>query len=178
VRHGGKESGFMRDVDGRTFKLMDRDHKVRRDWEIEDEKLKSGLQHRFLRRVVPELKKAFQFEATRMERCLVACYAAEEGGHFRAHRDNTTKGTAHRCFGVSVNLNAEDYEGGDLRLPEFGTQTYRPPSGGGLVFSCSLLHEATSVTRGRRYAFLPFLYGKVREANLGYLAENASAQAG
>ena len=26
------------------------------------------------------------------------------------------------------------------------------------MFSCSLLHEATRVTRGRRYAFLPFLY--------------------
>jgi hypothetical protein len=26
------------------------------------------------------------------------------------------------------------------------------------VFSCSLLHEATRVTAGRRYAFLPFFY--------------------
>ncbi|MNC94591.1 hypothetical protein D3C83_114830 [compost metagenome] len=27
-----------------------------------------------------------------------------------------------------------------------------------MVFSCSLMHEALPVTRGRRYAFLPFLY--------------------
>jgi predicted 2-oxoglutarate/Fe(II)-dependent dioxygenase YbiX len=27
-----------------------------------------------------------------------------------------------------------------------------------VVFSCALLHEATPVTRGRRYAFLPFFY--------------------
>ena len=27
-----------------------------------------------------------------------------------------------------------------------------------MVFSCSLLHEATPVTGGRRFAFLPFLY--------------------
>ena len=27
-----------------------------------------------------------------------------------------------------------------------------------MVFSCSLLHEATPVTRGIRYATLPFLY--------------------
>ncbi len=27
-----------------------------------------------------------------------------------------------------------------------------------MVFSCALLHEATRVTAGRRYAFLPFLY--------------------
>ena len=33
-----------------------------------------------------------------------------------------------------------------------------PPTGGAVVFSCSLLHEATPVTSGKRYAFLPFLY--------------------
>jgi hypothetical protein len=26
------------------------------------------------------------------------------------------------------------------------------------VFSCALLHEALPVKRGKRYAFLPFLY--------------------
>jgi predicted 2-oxoglutarate/Fe(II)-dependent dioxygenase YbiX len=42
-----------------------------------------------------------------------------------------------------------------------------------VVFSCSLLHEATPVTRGTRYVFLPFLYddaaAKVREQNLAFL---------
>jgi hypothetical protein len=37
------------------------------------------------------------------------------------------------------------------------------------------MHEALPVTRGRRYAVLPFLYdesgAKLREANLGYLAD-------
>ena len=41
-------------------------------------------------------------------------------------------------------------------------RTYRPPTGGAVVFCCSLQHEATPVTRGRRYAFLPFLYGEGR----------------
>jgi hypothetical protein len=149
---------------------------------VEDEKLTSVLQDRFRRRVVPEIRKAFQFEVTRMERYLVACYAAEEGGHFRAHRDNTTKGTAHRRFAVSVNLNADEYEGGDLRLPEFGPRTYRAPTGGGVVFSCSLLHEAIPVTRGKRYAFLPFLYDeaarKIREANLHHLEAPAASPSG
>jgi hypothetical protein len=43
------------------------------------------------------------------------------------------------------------------------------------VLSCPLLHEATPVTRGRRYAFLPFLYdeeaAKVRQANLGHVGK-------
>ena len=42
-----------------------------------------------------------------------------------------------------------------------------------MVFSCSLLHEATPVTSGRRYAFLPFLYddagARLRERNLAYV---------
>lgn len=58
---------------------------------------------------------------------------------------------------MSINLNAEDCEGGDLRFPEFGRQTYRAPTGGACVFAYSLLHEAMPVTRGARYAFLPFL---------------------
>jgi predicted 2-oxoglutarate/Fe(II)-dependent dioxygenase YbiX len=174
---GGRVSGFMRDVDGLTVEVQDARHKVRRDWSFDKESepdLISIIQNRILKRVVPEIRKAFQFRVTRMERYLVSCYRAEEGGHFRAHRDDTTKGTAHRRFAVSLNLNAEDYEGGDLRFPEFGQRTYRPPTGGCCVFSCSLLHEATPVLKGERYAFLPFLYDedakKIRDQNLQFIA--------
>jgi predicted 2-oxoglutarate/Fe(II)-dependent dioxygenase YbiX len=45
-------------------------------------------------------------------------------------------------------------------FPEFGRRMYRPPVGGALVFSCGALHQVTPVTRGRRYAFLAFLYGE------------------
>ena len=76
---------------------------------------------------------------------------------------------------ITINLNAGDYDGGDLRFPEYGGRTYRAPTGGAVVFSCSLLHEATPVTRGKRYAFLPFLYNeeaaRIREANNPYLGE-------
>jgi predicted 2-oxoglutarate/Fe(II)-dependent dioxygenase YbiX len=131
-----------------------------------------------MRRVVPEIHKAYNFKVTRMERYIVSCYDAVEGGHFRAHRDNTTRGTAHRRFACSVNLNAEEFEGGNLRFPEFGPQTYRPPTGGCVIFGCSLLHEATRVTKGKRYAFLPFLYddeaARIRQENLRFLgAANA-----
>ncbi|RMG07061.1 MAG: 2OG-Fe(II) oxygenase, partial [Cyanobacteria bacterium J055] len=53
---------------------------------------------------------------------------------------------------------------------------YEAPPGGAVVFSCSLLHEATPVTRGRRYAYLPFLYddeaAKIRQANLQFLDDS------
>jgi len=119
------------------------------------------------------IARAYQFQATRIERYIVACYDAAEGGFFHPHRDNETLGTAHRRFACSINLNAEEFEGGDLRFPEFGPRTYRPPTGGAVVFGCNLLHEATPVTRGRRYAFLPFFYDeegqRTREANLTFV---------
>lgn len=174
-RTGGTESGFMREVDGMTRLIHDHDHKRRSDVMLEDQTLIRATQARIARRLAPQIEKAFQFKPTRIERYLVAAYEAD-GGYFRPHRDNTTKGTAHRRFAVSINLNG-DYDGGDLRFPEFGPRTYRPPPGGAAVFSCSLLHEATPVTRGRRYAFLPFLYdeaaAELRQANLGFLAPQA-----
>jgi predicted 2-oxoglutarate/Fe(II)-dependent dioxygenase YbiX len=119
------------------------------------------------------IHRVFQFQVTRVERLLVACYEAESGGHFRAHRDNTGKGVAYRRFAVTINLNAEEYEGGDLCFPEFGSRTYRAPTGGAIVFSCALLHQAMPVTAGRRFAFLPFLYddaaARLREQNAQFL---------
>jgi predicted 2-oxoglutarate/Fe(II)-dependent dioxygenase YbiX len=131
------------------------------------------------------MRKAFQFGASRIERYIVACYDGSQGGHFRAHRDNTTPGTAHRRFAVTLNLN-EDFDGGELWFPEFGDRRYRPPLGGAVVFSCSLLHEATPVTRGLRYASLPFLYddagAAIRAANANSIVsgqpEAAAAAAG
>ena len=168
------DSGFMRDIEGKTTLLLDYSHKRRDDYHIADIELQDSLRARVQRRLIPEIAKAFQFHVTRMERYIVSCYDGANGGHFRPHRDNTTKGTAHRRFAVTINLNAEDYEGGGLRFPEFGPRTYRAPTGGAVVFACSLLHEALPVTKGKRYAFLPFLYddaaAKIREANLKFVA--------
>ena len=170
---GGARSGVMRDVDGRTVGVLD-SFKRRSDLPIEDPGMREEVLKRLTRCLLPEIAKVYQFEVTRIERYMVACYDAAEGGYFRPHRDNETLGTAHRKFAVSINLNAEEFEGGDLRFPEFGRRTYRPPTGGAVIFSCSLQHEATPVTRGRRYAFLPFLYDEagheVRVANRGFLA--------
>jgi len=171
---GGKPSGFMREVEGKTVLQVDPFHKQRRDWMIDDAALCRALAARMRRRLNPAVEHAFQFHPTRIERYIVSCYDAG-AGHFRPHRDNTTRGTAHRKFAVTINLNAGDYEGGDLRFPEYGQRTYRATTGGAIVFSCSLLHEATPVTQGRRFAFLPFLYdeeaARLREANNPHLGE-------
>lgn len=175
--HGGTESGFMRQIGGRTVGVSDRSHKSRKDYTIADRDLVAALQARIVRRVVPEIAKVHQFQVTRMERYIVSCYAAEDGGHFGAHRDNTTSGTAHRRFAVSVNLNA-DFDGGEVSFPEYGPRSYKAPPGGAVVFSCSLLHKVSRVTRGRRYAFLPFLYdeaaARLREQNAALVGESGS----
>lgn len=177
---GGVPSGTMVDRGGKTVPVLS-DFKSRRDVTIEDDALCLELRTRIERRLLPEIRKAFQFRPTRLERYIVACYDSAEGGRFKPHRDNTTKGTAHRQFACSINLNAEGFEGGDLRFPEFGSRTYRPPTGGAVVFSCSLLHEATPVVSGRRYAFLPFFYDeeghRLREANLHSLDLGAAPSA-
>jgi predicted 2-oxoglutarate/Fe(II)-dependent dioxygenase YbiX len=53
--------------------------------------------------------------------------------------------------------------GGDLVSSEYGRKTYRAAIGEAIVFSCSLLHEVTPVTRNRRYAFLSFFYDEAGE---------------
>ncbi|MGI8526477.1 MAG: 2OG-Fe(II) oxygenase, partial [Pseudolabrys sp.] len=100
--HGGEESGFMREVNGKTVPALNAEHKRRADYTISDPELIRLLQGKVQRRVVPEIAKAHQFKVTRMERYIVGCYDSGSGGHFRAHRDNTTKGTAHRRFALSV----------------------------------------------------------------------------
>lgn len=175
---GGEESGFMREIGGKTMGVSDPGFKRRKDYTIEDRDLVSALQMRFLRRVVPEIAKVHQFKVTRMERYIVSCYAAEDGGHFSAHRDNTTKGTAHRRFAVSVNLN-DDFDGGEVCFPEYGTRSFKAPPGGAVVFSCSLLHKVNKVTKGRRFAFLPFLYddaaARLREENARHIGDTGSS---
>lgn len=175
---GGGESGFMREVDGRTVGINDPSFKRRKDINLEDQSLIRALHQRIARKVVPEIAKVHQFAVTRIERNIVSCYAAEEGGHFAPHRDNTTKGTAHRRFAVSINLN-DDFEGGEVCFPEYGPRGFKAMQGGAVVFSCSLLHAVRKVTRGRRYAFLPFLYdeaaARIRQANARFIETKAGA---
>lgn len=120
--------------------------------------------HGFLkRRLIPEMNKAFRFDVTRAEVYRIGCYDAESGGYFRRHRDLGAAHLDYRTFAMSLNLNTGDYEGGHLIFPEFGTGHYQAPLGGGVVFSCSLLHEALAVTKGRRFALFTFFAGKTLE---------------
>jgi peroxiredoxin len=167
-RMGGKDSGFMLDVAGKTQTVVDHRLKRRNDLPLVAPELREAICDQLRRRLLPAIKAYFQFDATRMDRYIVACYDSAVGGHFYRHRDNVNAGAQHRRFAVTLNLN-KDYDGCDLQFPEFGRKIYRAPVGGAVVFSCGALHQVTPITRGRRYAFLAFLYGEadaaLREAN-------------
>ena len=165
---GGEESGFLLDRGGKTQTIVDHRLKRRQDMTIAVPELRRTIKERVVTRLLPAIARYFQFEATRMDRYLVSCYDSAWGGHFFRHRDNVNAGAQHRRFAVTINLSG-DYDGCDLIFPEFGRRTYRAPIGGAIVFSCGALHEVTPITRGRRYAFIPFLYGEedaaLRRAN-------------
>jgi predicted 2-oxoglutarate/Fe(II)-dependent dioxygenase YbiX len=168
-RDGGKESGFMQDVGGRSVEHFDNGWKRRRDFPLTDPRLIAAIRARIGRRVGPEIRKAFQMAVTRIERDLIARYDAETGGHFGPHRDDTGIAVAHRRFAVSINLNA-DFDGGEISFPEYGPRTFKAAPGTAVVFSASILHQVSRVTRGQRYVFLTFLFDedaeRLRQANL------------
>ena len=178
---GGANSGFLLDQAGKTQTVIDHRLKSRRDLVIVEPTLREAIRERIVRRLVPEIERYFAFKATRMDRYMVSCYAADQRGHFSRHRDNVNAGARHRKFAASINLNT-DYEGCELIFPEFGQRRYVAPYGGAIVFSCGALHQVTPVTRGKRYAFIPFLYGEdevaTRLANNALLAEGETHYTG
>lgn len=117
------------------------------------------IDDRLKRRVFPEVLKCFQYRITRREGYRIGCYEGERGGELHGHRDNSKPAVAHRRFACSINLNTEQFEGGGIRFPEFGGQSYRPETGAAIVFSSSLLHEPLHVTKGKRFVLLAFIYG-------------------
>ncbi len=156
---GNEDSGFMKQIDGKTVGQYDYNHKIRRDHFLKSGPVLDQVKQQIGIHIVPQIFQAFNYNATRFEDFRVACYDASRGGYFRPHRDNTTEGTAHRRFAMSLLLN-DDFEGGHLRFPEHSVHHYRPRAGSAVIFSCSMLHEATDVTAGRRFVLLSFFYGE------------------
>ena len=151
------------DGDGKLVHKVDGGKKHRFDLVLGPrDRFLSPVMAGILTRCLPEMKKAFQIDIAHTDRILLARYD-ESGGYFRRHRDNSAPSVAFRQFALSINLN-DDYEGGCVLFPEYNRRRYRPRAGAGVVFSCSLLHEAAAVTRGRRYCVLTFLHDSAAQA--------------
>jgi len=126
------------------------------DHMVSDQIAIRAISDRLAYRIGPELLRGFGYDRPfAFDAHVILSYSAEEKHYFKAHRDNGAPQTADRSFAVSLNLN-EDYEGGELIFPEYGRLRFKPPAGAAAVFSCTLLHEALPVTKGRRYVLTSF----------------------
>ena len=85
---GNTETGVESSQSGMRSDVIDYERKKRRDHEVTDARLLRLLTSTVGRRVMPEVQRAFHYRATRFEGFKIACYDAESGGFFRAHRDN------------------------------------------------------------------------------------------
>jgi predicted 2-oxoglutarate/Fe(II)-dependent dioxygenase YbiX len=151
-------------VSSRYGNVMAADRKRTEDHIVNDPAMVKQIADRLAFRIGPELVKAFAWDvAFGFDAPVVMSYSAEGAHYFRAHRDNTAPQTADRTFAVSLNLN-EDYDGGELVFPEYGPTRYRPKAGAAAVFSCSLLHEALPVRRGRRFVLTTFFRNRGPQA--------------
>lgn len=154
-------------IDAAGGNIASADLKRRQDVQVDEPILLGRLQNALVRRISPLILQAFHTPINVMEAPVIGCYDEKSGGWFRRHRDNTTRMTANRQFAVSLNLNGDDeYDGGEVRFPEFGRELYRPTAGGALVFSCSLLHEVVPVSRGRRIGLFTFMSTRGRDPHL------------
>ena len=156
-RHGtaSGQTGLGQQVAGG---VLDSSSKVRRDHIVTDPALHGEIGGLIGRRVVPEIFRAFNYRVSYVKEFKICCYEAAEGGFFKPHRDNIEPKGGRR-FAMTLNLNTGDYEGGQLRFPEYGPHLYSPAAGAAVIFACNLVHEVLPVTAGRRYVLLSFFYG-------------------
>ena len=162
---------------GAAYAKLDEAKKHRREMVLEpDHPLHAEIVEIFARRCAPEVKRAFQADLTSVDRIVIARYD-DTGGYFRRHRDDAAPHVAFREFAISLNLNTEAYEGGEILFPEYADHRYSPPAGSAVIFSASLLHEAAPVTRGSRYVVLSFLSTAAGQARAARAMESVAAEA-
>jgi predicted 2-oxoglutarate/Fe(II)-dependent dioxygenase YbiX len=130
------------------------------DYMVQEPMMQKAISDRLAWRIGPELIKVFAFDREfSFDAHVVLSYSAEGKHFFGAHRDNGAPTTVDRAFAVSLNLN-DDFEGGELVFPEYAGVKVSPPAGAAAVFSCSVLHQALPVTRGRRFVLTTFFRAK------------------
>jgi predicted 2-oxoglutarate/Fe(II)-dependent dioxygenase YbiX len=165
--HDSGDCKIRQDAYGRTEQFV-----------VADPAVHNFIHARIARRLLPEMAKAFQVDVQYCENYRIACYDSAEGSSLPPHRDNPTPQTQHRLFTISINLNAGAYDGGALRFPEYGPQLYEVERGAAVVWSCTLLHEVTEVTRGRRFILATHFFNDLDAARQRGLAHGQTRSQG
>lgn len=146
---GTVSAGF--DVERGDFKVRNASYGNVIQYVLRDLELSQFIDNEVMRRVAPEIRKAFGYRPARREEYRIACYDSAENGSLPAHRDNPTEATRHRRFTMSVNLNNDEFDGGQIAFRESSDHRYEVERGTAIVWSCSLLHEILPVTSGKRF---------------------------
>lgn len=110
-----------------------------------------------IRTLLPEIEKVYDLRIAYRERYKLGCYEAEKGGFFSVHRDRSSVNLGYRRVSMVINLN-DQYEGGELNFPEYGTYTYRLKPGSAIVFPAMLMHQVGKVTKGQRFMMVSFFH--------------------
>lgn len=158
-QQGGQPSGTAYIEGDKAYWRQDPSVKLRRDVYIQEGPWLERIKEVVARRVLPEIQRCCHYQVTHHEVFKLVRYDAQTGGYFRPHRDNESRDTQHRRFAMTLHLNTGDYQGGQLRFPEFSVNLYESARGDAIVFSSSLLHEVVPVIAGKRYVLLGFFFG-------------------
>jgi hypothetical protein len=130
---------------------------------IADKALAERIVRILLRRIGPEVEKAFSFDDFVFESLVLRWDDSAAPADRRTEVDDPA--VQGRSFSLIVDLAGEAYEGGDILFPEYGPHSYRPGSGGALVFAGTLLRELRPVSAGRRSLLVATLRRPKAEAS-------------
>ncbi len=117
---------------------------------IADPALAGEIAKLMLRRVGPEVEKAFTFDDFVFEATALRWDDASTAGSADRRREIDDPAVQGRYFVLLLDLASEGYKGGEILFPEYGPHSYRPGTGGAVVFSGTLMRELKPVTAGRR----------------------------
>lgn len=115
---------------------------------IADKALAERIGKILLRRIGPEVEKAFSFDDFVFESLALRWDDSAAAADRRAEVDDPA--VQGRSFSLIVDLASEAYNGGEILFPEYGPHCYRTGTGGALVFAGTLLRDLQPVSTGRR----------------------------
>jgi hypothetical protein len=103
-----------------------------------------------LRRIGPEVEKAFSFDDFVFDSFMLGWENAIPSAGADRRREVVDPAVEGRSFSLILDLADGAYEGGDILFPEYGPHSYRPGTGGALVYAGTMLRELRPVSSGRR----------------------------
>jgi hypothetical protein len=117
---------------------------------IGEQELAERISKLLLRRIGPEVEKAFSFDDFVFESIMLRWDGAASPSTADRRREIDDPAVQGRPFSLILDLADGAYESGDIMFPEYGPHSYRPGTGGALVFAGTLLRELRAVSAGRR----------------------------